>query len=172
MRDFTMDDVDDALKIVGDDRVTYWLSFDSRDRDQTEQMLAGAIERAQLSPRTEYYLAITPLTSNNVIGFCRIGLAGVKAGKLGYALAPAEWSKGYASDAARRMIRFTFDDLGLHRLSAAVGPENETSLRMVEQLGFTREGVLRDHVFTNGAWRNSVLLSLLSTDVASQPPQK
>ncbi|OAH11313.1 GNAT family N-acetyltransferase [Streptomyces jeddahensis] len=59
------------------------------------------------------------------------------------------------------MIRFGFGELGLHRISAAIGPENHASIRVVEKLGFTREGILRDHVFTNSEWRNSVLYSLL-----------
>ena len=43
LRDFRVDDVDAAFAVVGDDRVTRWLSFDSRTRDQTAAMIAGAI---------------------------------------------------------------------------------------------------------------------------------
>ncbi|WP_424887420.1 GNAT family N-acetyltransferase [Streptomyces sp. XH2] len=164
LRDFTMDDVDDALKIVGDDRVTTWLSFDSRDRQGTQAMLEGAISRAQEEPRNEYYLAIVAPPSDHVIGFCRIGLSGVRAGKLGYAVAASEWGKGYATDAARTMIDFGFRTLGLHRISAAIGPDNFASIKLIERLGFTREGVLRDHVHTNGTWRDSALFSLLDEE--------
>ncbi|PHQ53594.1 hypothetical protein BLA24_00025 [Streptomyces cinnamoneus] len=164
LRDFTMDDVDDALKIVGDDRVTTWLSFDSRDRQGTQEMLEGAISRAQREPRDEYYLAIVAPPSDHVIGFCRIGLSGVRAGKLGYAVAASEWGKGYATDAARTMIDFGFRTLGLHRISAAIGPDNLASINLIERLGFTREGVLRDHVHTNGVWRDSILFSTLAKE--------
>ncbi|MGI5348815.1 GNAT family N-acetyltransferase [Streptomyces sp. CA-250714] len=164
LRDFNLEDTDDVLKIAGDDRVTHWLSYDSRDRDGVRAMLEGAVNRAQQVPRNEYYLAIVGPSGDNVIGFCRLGLSGVQAGKLGYALAPSEWGKGYATDAARTLIQFGFRDLGLHRISAAIGPDNAQSIKLVEALGFTREGVLRDHVFTNGAWRDSVLYSLLEPE--------
>ncbi|MGC9541124.1 GNAT family N-acetyltransferase [Streptomyces sp. UG1] len=163
IREFSLDDTDDALKIVGDDRVTRWLSYDSRDREGARAMIEGALSRrTEIRPRNEYYLAVVAPPSDHMIGFCRIGLSGVKAGKLGYAIAASEWGKGYATDAARTMIRFGFGELGLHRISAAIGPENRASIRVVEKLGFTREGVLRDHVFTNGEWRDSVLYSLLT----------
>ena len=164
LRDFRIEDVDDALGVVGDDTVTRWLSFDSRDRDATRAMLSGAIERAQLTDRTEYYLAITRPDDDRVLGFARLGLAGVQAGKLGGAMNPSEWGKGYTTDAAQLMIDFAFTTLGLHRVSAAIGPDNDASIALVKRLGFTYEGRLRDHVFTNGAWRDSVLYSVLAPE--------
>jgi ribosomal-protein-alanine N-acetyltransferase len=62
------------------------------------------------------------------------------------------------------MLGYAFGPLGLHRVTAAIGPENTASLALVDRLGFSREGVLRDHVHTNGAWRDSVLLSLLAPE--------
>lgn len=168
LRDFTLEDTDDVLKIAGDDRVTRWLSYDSKDRDGVRAMLEGAVARAQMEARNEYYLAIVAPTGDHVIGFGRIGLNGVQAGKLGYALAPSEWGKGYATDAARTLIRFGIRELGLHRISAAIGPDNAPSIKLIEALGFSREGVLRDHVFTNGAWRDSVLYSLLEQEWRAQ----
>ncbi|MGK5628437.1 GNAT family N-acetyltransferase [Streptomyces sp. URMC 123] len=162
LREFSIDDVDDVLDIIGDDKVTAFLSFDSRSRDQAEAMVKGTVERAQQEPRTEFYLAVTKQDDERLIGFSRIGLSGVQAGKLGYAIAAREWGRGYATDAARTLVTYAFRDVGLHRISAAIGPDNAASIAVVERLGFTREGVLRDHVFTNGAWRDSVLYSVLA----------
>jgi RimJ/RimL family protein N-acetyltransferase len=146
---------------VGDDRVTRWLSFDSLTREQQAQRLAGAIDRAAADPRAEWYLGITTADDDELIGFVRLGLSGVKAAKLGYAIAADHWGHGYATDAARTMISFGFEVLDLHRITAAIGPDNAPSIAVVKKLGFTREGRLRDHVFTNGAWRDSELYSIL-----------
>jgi ribosomal-protein-alanine N-acetyltransferase len=162
LREFRIEDVDDALSVVGDNEVTRSLAFDSRDRDATHTMLTGAIERAQLVPRTEYYLAVTLPADDRVIGFGRLGLSGVQAAKLGYAVKASEWGKGYATDAARLLINFAFGPVGLHRISAAIGPDNGPSIALVKRLGFTYEGRLRDHVFTNGGWRDSALYSVLA----------
>jgi ribosomal-protein-alanine N-acetyltransferase len=127
-------------------------------------MVRGIIERAQADPRTEYYLAVTLPTAENVIGFARLGLAGVRAGKLGYAIRADQWGHGFATDAATTMLDFGFTSLGLHRISAAIGPDNATSIAVVERLGFRYEGRLRDHVFTNGQWRDSQLFSMLADE--------
>jgi [ribosomal protein S5]-alanine N-acetyltransferase len=162
LREFRLDDLDAADAILGDDRVTRWLSFDSRTREQQAKVLTGAIERAKQTPRTEYYLAVTTHTDERLIGFVRLGLSGVQAAKLGAAIAAAHWGHGYAHDAARTLIDFGFTTLALHRISGAIGPDNAASIALVTRLGFTEEGRLRDHVFTNGAWRDSILYSVLS----------
>jgi ribosomal-protein-alanine N-acetyltransferase len=58
----------------------------------------------------------------------------------------------------------SFRVLELHRITAAIGPDNAPSIAVVKKLGFTREGRLRDHVLTNGAWRDSEFYSILMHD--------
>lgn len=165
LREFRPDDVDDVLALIGDDRVTEWLSFDSRDRDAAVAMIDGVMLRRSQEPRTEYYLAVTPAHGpDRCIGFVRLAFDGVRAGKLGYAVAFDHWGHGYATDAARVIIDYGFRELGLHRISAAIGPDNAASIALVERLGMLREGTIRDHVFTNGAWRDSVLFSVLADE--------
>jgi ribosomal-protein-alanine N-acetyltransferase len=168
LRDFRPDDVADALTIVGDDRVTQWLSYDSRDHAGALAMIEGAISRAQTEPRNEYYLAVTD-KADRMIGFARLGLTGVKAAKLGYAIHADHWGHGYATDAARALITYGFTALGLHRITAAIGPENAGSIAVAKRLGMQYEGRLRDHVYTNGTWRDSVLYSILAQEWATAP---
>lgn len=159
LREFERADTDAATAILGDDRVTQSLSFDSRSRSQVESMLDGVVERARQEPRSEYYLAVD---APDLVGFVRLGLSGVQAAKLGYAIHADRWGNGYASQAVSLIIEFGFGSIGLHRISAAIGAENSASIALVKKLGFTFEGTLRDHVFTNGAWRESLLFSLLT----------
>ncbi|MEU4623082.1 GNAT family protein [Actinoplanes sp. NPDC023801] len=162
LREFRMEDAAASLSVVGDDRVTQWLSFDSRSGVEAENMISGAMERARLEPRTEYYLAVT--ADDEFVGFCRLGFDGVKAAKLGYAIAAEHWGHGYATDAAEVLTDFGFRVLGLHRISAAIGPDNESSIAVAVKLGMQYEGRIRHHVFTNGAWRDSLLYSVLADE--------
>ncbi|WP_414945622.1 GNAT family N-acetyltransferase [Amycolatopsis sp. cmx-11-32] len=164
LREFRESDGPAAHRIVGDDRVTHFLSFDSRDEKAAKAMVDGAVQRARSQPRNEYYLAITRRDDDTLIGFCRLALSGAQAAKLGYAVAADCWNRGFASDAVSTMLEFAFTNLELHRVTAAIGPDNHASQRVVGRLGFKREGVLRDHVFTNGSWRDSVLYSILSSE--------
>lgn len=164
LRELAPEDVDDVYRIVGDERVTQWMSFASKSLDETAAMLRGVARRAKERPRTEYYLGVTLHEQGRVIGTVRLGLGGVQAAKLGYMMAADAQRHGYGTDAVNTMIEYGFDTLHLHRISAAAGPENERSIALLEKLGFQYEGRIRDHVHTNGAWRDSLLYSLLGPE--------
>lgn len=130
-------------------------------------MVRGITQRATEAPRTEYYLAISWAEQlETLIGFIRLGLDGVQAGKLGYALIPSVWQRGVATEACKEVLRFAFHDLQLHRVSAALGPSNIASEHIVRKLGMHYEGTIRDHVYTNGQWRDSKLYSVLQHEWA------
>ena len=167
LREFRTSDLDDYLAVAGDDRVTTWMAFDSYDRDKAGKVLAGIVQRSAQEDRPDYMLAVTRPDEDRVIGFARIAPSGPWAAKLGYAIGADHWGKGYATDAARVLLRFAFTTLGRHRVTAAIGPENEASIAVVKRIGFTYEGQLRDHVFTNGAWRDSQLYSLLEPEYSA-----
>lgn len=160
LREFCLNDLDGIMTVVGDERVTSSLSFDTRSREQAIAMLDGILNRAKQESRTEYYLAVT-ITDNVLVGFARLGLNGVQAAKLGYAISADHWGCGYATDAARTIVDFGFRELKLHRISAAMGPDNTPSIALAHRLGMTYEGRIRDHVYTNGQWRDSLLYSVL-----------
>ena len=54
-----------------------------------------------------------------------------------YALAPTHWGTGLATEAARAMIRYGFEQLGLDRIVAATDPPNAASVRVMERCGLT-----------------------------------
>ncbi|GAB6902875.1 GNAT family N-acetyltransferase [Kineosporia succinea] len=162
LREFGPDDVDVTAAIVGDHHVTHWLAFDEQDRESAASTVAAAMDSALVRPRTEYLLVIAEPGDETMIGFVRLALGGVKAAKLGYAIHADHWGRGHATAAARLVLGHAFTELGLHRVTAAIGPVNVRSVGVVERLGFRLEGRLRDHVFTNGAWRDSLLFSVLA----------
>jgi len=160
LREFRADDLDASMAVVGDPEVTRTLSFDARTRDDQAERLAQDIARAQSQTRPDYYLAIAN-GDDVLVGFIRIGLGRDDSGELGYAVRREDWGTGYATEAALLMLGFGFQTLRLHRVQAACGPDNHASQRLLARLGFVPEGRIRDHVFTNGSWRDSLLYSIL-----------
>jgi ribosomal-protein-alanine N-acetyltransferase len=160
LREFRADDLDASMAVVGDPEVTRTLSFDTRGRAQQAERLAQDIARAQSDPRPDYYLAIAN-DADLLVGFMRIAFGRDRSGELGFAVRRDDWGKGYATEAASLMLDFGFRTLRLHRIQAACGPESRASQRLLARLGFTPEGRIRDHVFTNDAWRDSLLYSIL-----------
>jgi ribosomal-protein-alanine N-acetyltransferase len=86
-----------------------------------------------------------------------------KAGwaNLGIWLAPEAQGRGYATEASALLIDHGFDQHRLHRISAGVLGPNDASHALMERLGFTREGVIRETDFVDGAFVDTVKYGLL-----------
>ncbi len=116
---------------------------------------------------TGYPFHIFRETDKHLIGACNIthierGIS--QQAKLGYWVGEAYARKGYARASVRAACQFCFDELGLHRVEAAVRTENIPSIKLLETAGFTREGVARDYLKIDGAWRDHVIYARLSSD--------
>ena len=85
---------------------------------------------------------------------------------LGYQVARSHQGMGLMSEALRATNAFVFGELKLHRIMANYRPENERSGRLLERLGFVREGLARDYLFIDGQWRDHVLTALVNRDFA------
>jgi len=86
------------------------------------------------------------------------------AGKLleiGYALIPSERGKGYCTEAVKIMVDYLFLSKDIVRIQAHIDPRNTASLRVVEKIGFKKEGTIRKSFFTRGEWRDMLLYSIL-----------
>ncbi len=82
--------------------------------------------------------------------------------EIGYGLRDtAHWGKGYMSEVLPFVLRYGFETLQLHRIEAFIGPENLASLRLVERLGFLKEGHLREHYFKHGRIEDSLVYGLI-----------
>lgn len=86
------------------------------------------------------------------------------AATTGYWLGAGETGKGFMRDALASLLDIAFEEKKLHRVVANILPANRRSHAVVEALGFTKEGVARGLVEIDGAWRDHVAWSVLSTE--------
>lgn len=88
----------------------------------------------------------------------------LRSGSLGYWIDRSVAGRGMASLAVALVCDHAFGPGGLHRLQADIRPENGPSQRLVERLGFTREGLLRRYLDIDGDWRDHLSYALLAED--------
>ncbi|WP_146166711.1 GNAT family N-acetyltransferase [Streptosporangium nondiastaticum] len=124
-----------------------------------------AIKGAQVSPRTEFYLAVAERDDDRAIGFVRLVRSGTRGEDIGCAIAADEWGRGYSTDAHHVLLDFAFRSLGLERGSGWILLDNTARITSLEEgslarLGFTTDCVARRHQFINGAWRDCNLNSV------------
>ena len=74
------------------------------------------------------------------------------------------WGKGYATEAARRMLRFGFEDLKLHRIWASVAPDNTASVHVLEKIGMRREALHLKADWLKDCWRDTFIYAILEEE--------
>ena len=104
---------------------------------------------------------------SSIVGQCTLSgiTRGVfQAAHLGYGLDHRFVGRGLMGEALRTVIDYAFYQMNLHRIMANTMPSNERSLRLLERLGFEREGYARNYLYLAGAWRDHVLMALTNTN--------
>lgn len=87
-----------------------------------------------------------------------------KRAELGYSMAREHWSKGFATEAARAVVRWGFSELDLDKIYAHADAGNQRSWNVMEKLGMTREGVFRSHSLVRGKRRDDVQYGILKEE--------
>jgi ribosomal-protein-alanine N-acetyltransferase len=133
----------------------------SGQRDQ----IAAAHRQAQLGERFEF--GVWEVEGGALVG--RISLGGISRGALqnaylGYGIDIDHGGRGYATQAVTQAVHVAFHDLGLHRVQAAVVPENKASARVLQKCRFREEGLARRYLFLDGQWKDHRMFALTPED--------
>jgi [ribosomal protein S5]-alanine N-acetyltransferase len=87
-----------------------------------------------------------------------------QAAGIGYYVGARFAGQGYMTEAIGLALRHAFVRLGLHRVEAAIQPDNRASIRLVRRAGFRREGLSRGYIRMGGRWRDHERWALLRQD--------
>jgi ribosomal-protein-alanine N-acetyltransferase len=170
LREFTDDDAGALCKVYGDAEATRHLSFEPKDVEQVSAVVTAAISSAAADPRTEYMLAIADTQTGELVGAARLAVGEYESAQIGFALRPDQWRQGKGAETVRLLERLGFAELGLHRIWGARSPANEASARTMRKAAMIEEGTIRGHLFTRGAWRDSVVHSVLADEYQATRP--
>jgi len=155
-------DVPALFAVFSDEQVMrYWSTPPMRDVAEAQALLDDI--RASFQQRALFQWGVARREDDRVIGTCTLFNLDRRNGRaeLGYALARDCWGQGLMSDALVALVAYAFGPLDLRRLEADVDPRNAASIRIVERLGFVREGLLRERWHVGGEVQDSLILGLL-----------
>lgn len=142
LRRFIPADLEPLLGVFGDSEVMRYVGAERRPLDRREVAALMACAETQWQRQGFGLLAIVELETGRLVG--EAGLQPLEQGpdiEAGYTLARAAWGRGYATEAARAILRWGFAGLGLQRVVAVADPANAASLRVLDRLGMKRLGV-------------------------------
>ena len=166
LREFTKGDWQAVHEYASDPEVVCYMDWGPNTQEETRDFIKRAMASYEKDPRQEYQFAVTLEEENRLIGSCGLCVSNPdhQEAWIGYCINRHYWGKGYATEVARRLVAFGFDELKLHRIFATCGPQNERSVSVLEKAGMRREGRLREHKCVKGKWRDSFLYAILNNE--------
>jgi ribosomal-protein-alanine N-acetyltransferase len=141
----------------------FWSSPPFQDISQAQKLLAGILDGYRTG--SSFQLAIEISANHTVIGTCsviHIHRTSRRA-EIGYALARPFWGVGYMNEALSVLFDYLFFTLDLNRLEADIDPRNVASARVLERLGFQKEGFLPERWIVADEVSDSALYGLLKS---------
>ena len=151
IRRFTPEDVEAVHAYASQPIVSQFQSWGPNTETDTKQFLHDALESELETPRRRYVFAVT-FPSDVVIGAGELVITDVdnKIAEIGYATSIASF-----------LLQFGFEKLELHRITATCDPRNVASERVLQKVGMTKEGQLRETVYLEDHWRDSLIYGML-----------
>ena len=164
LRDFKEGDWEAVYSYASDAEVVRYMDWGPNTIEETQNFIRRAIARQQEQPRRGYDLAVVLKSQNMIIGGCGIYVSNMdnREGWIGYVLNHNFWGQGYATEIAKVLLKFGFDELNLHRIFATCEPANIASAHVLEKIGMQREGYLRENKWAKGKWRDSLVYAILN----------
>ena len=167
LREFRLDDEVAVHRYGSDEEVTRYLTWGPNSPTDTTAYLKRVARETAREPRTSFTLAVATL-EGELIGVANLTTGDTQStSELGYVLSRESWGRGYATEVARRLIVFGFNELGLRRITATCHPDNFASARVLEKAGLHFEGTQRDHLGVRAGWRRFAIA--VGDEVAGHP---
>jgi RimJ/RimL family protein N-acetyltransferase len=133
----------------------------------------ASVERARglFAARAALRWSITHPEDDRMVGHLSLFNFSEQSGRadIGYGLVREHWGRGLMHEALTAVVDFAFGPLGLRRLEADIDPRNQASLRVLERLGFTREGLLRERWQVGDEISDTAFLGLLAREWRERP---
>ncbi len=149
LRCFRMDDLPAFHAIVRQPEVMEYLPEDVMQLEEARDILEWIVECYDVNTPDrirKFTAAVTLHTCDEVIGWCGLGPLEFDTGRieLYYGISSSYWGKGYGTEAAKAMLAYGFETIGLKELVAVVNRDNLASRRVIEKLDLVYRKEIRN----------------------------
>ncbi len=160
----TMKDVDSIRKHINDKQVIKFLDVVPHPykRSDGEWYIKNMVRKG-LKEKKAFQFSICLNDTHEIIG--GMSVSGIhkrdKNAELGYWIGRKFWRNGYATEALKLILDFSFNKLKLHKVYARANEPNIGSIKLMKKFGFKKEGLFRKHTFCCNRWHNSIQMGVL-----------
>ncbi len=167
LRPFARDDLPVLVDLFSREEVTRYLYWPVLGRSEVQELLDRW--RAQSEIKSEgdaLSLAVCRQDSGALIGEAMLAWKSDvhRQGEIGFLIHPDHHGQGFATEAARELLRLGFKGLGLHRIVGRLEARNRPSARVLERLGMRLEAHLHQNEWVKGEWNDEEVYALLRSE--------
>jgi [ribosomal protein S5]-alanine N-acetyltransferase len=165
LRPFAETDADAIYALQSNARVLhYWDSPPWTEYSQAAAFIAACRKMEEDGSGARF--AVETRNSNSFVGWCSMFRWNpvYRSLGIGYCFDEPVWGNGYATEAVRAMLNWAYESLDLNRVEAELDTRNAASARVLEKLGFEREGLRREDCIVSGEVSDSWIYGLLKRD--------
>jgi len=167
LRSFQDSDLEIFLAYRNDPEVAKYQSWNVPYPREKGMQFIDLMKMSSPNNQGEWYQVAVELKSTHVVvgdvAFCTM-VYDEKQALIGYSLARPYWHQGYAFEAVGRLLKYLFEDRGLHRVIAECDVDNAASWKLLERLGFRREAHLVENVYFKGNYGSEYHYALLARE--------
>jgi RimJ/RimL family protein N-acetyltransferase len=166
LREFRLDDYEALRAIQVDPRMLVY-EPPALPEEEARKKLERWVSEQYLMPRKHFGFAVTIPPNDRVRGWLTLTLnfEETREWETGWMIEHACWGNGYATEAAKALLKFGFEVQRAHRVSAFCHADNQGSVRVMEKLGMTQEGRLRQVRQIHGKWADEFIYSILESEL-------
>ena len=166
IRNLKDSDLTDFYFYRSNPEVTKYQGFDVYTMEQATEFIQEQLNKEFGKPGEWVQYGIENKQTGKIIGDCAIKLdqSDSRLAEVGITISHTEQQKGFGKEAFIAILNFLFDLKDFHRITETVDAENSASIRLLESVGFKREGHFIENVFFKGKWGSEFQYALLKKD--------
>ncbi|HBA49887.1 MAG TPA: GNAT family N-acetyltransferase [Lachnospiraceae bacterium] len=160
LRRYRQEDIEDLFEYLSDQEVVKYEPYQPLTFEEAKENLQWRIG-------TDEMIAVELKSSHKMIGNVYMGRRDFEAVEIGYVFNRDYWGHGYAVESCEALIERAFSN-GVHRIYAECDPDNKSSWKLLETLGFQREAHYRRNVYFwrdeagNAIWKDTYVYAKLN----------
>lgn len=169
LRPYAPDDLSDLHNYHALEEVARYQYWEQRDRTAMEAHVQKCLGQQEISQDQDVLALVVEVQgAGRVIGdlFFAIRDREARQGEIGFSFHPDFQGRGYASEAAGRLMRLGFETYGMHRIFGRCDARNAGSARLMERLGMRKEAHFREHAIFKGGWDEEFVFAILESEVS------
>ena len=166
LRNLQLTDLEDFHAYRSQAEICRYQGFKPMDEDKARAFIEEMSNAPFRAPGQWCQLGIWSKAREKLVGDCAITFLAYEPRlvEMGCTLNAAYQGQGFAQEAMHLLCKHVFEEHGVHKIKATIDPRNSTAIKLLERLGFSKEGHLKLNYFDeyDQAWVDEVIYGKLA----------